>query len=188
VTCVFFARSSCSCSPLSSTCRGFEFLLGKVSDGLQQRRGQFAGARRTVRVLPRTVCYSGSSLEVLFAFSDSPRRKAGRSAVCVRTVRGCPTDSPRAPADGLLFGVVSGGSVCFFRQSAAQGRTVRGVCADSPRQQAGRSAWPMRTVRPSWPDGPPEPECFVLWFDSFFLLSCFRVCFKESFLRLEVDP
>jgi hypothetical protein len=92
------------------------------------------------------------------------------------------------PADGPLFGVVSGGSVCFFRQSAAQGRTVPGVGEDSPRQQARRSAWPVRVVRPSWPDGPPEPECFVSWFDSSLLLSCSRVCFKESFLRLEVDP
>jgi hypothetical protein len=65
---------------------------------------------------------------------------------------------------------------------------VRSVGADSPRQQAGRSAWLVRTVRPSWPDGPPEPECFVSWFDSSLLLSCFRMCFKESFLRLEVDP
>jgi hypothetical protein len=90
-------------------------------------------------------------------------------------------------ADGPLFGVVTGGSVCFFGQSVAQGRTVHGAGADSPRQQDGQSAWPVRIVRPSWPDGPPEPDCFVPWFDS-SLLSCFRVCFKESFLRLEVDP
>jgi hypothetical protein len=105
----------------------------------------------------------------------------GRSTVAWRIVRVIPTDGP-------LFGVVSGGSVCFFGQSVAQGRMVRGVGADSRRQQAGRSAWSVRTVRPSWPDGPPEPECFVLWFDSFLLLSCFHVCFKGSFLRLEVDP
>jgi hypothetical protein len=92
------------------------------------------------------------------------------------------------PADGPLFGVVYGGSVSFFGRSAAQGRTVRGVGADSPRQQAGRSAWPVRTVRTSWPDGPPEPVCFASWFDSSLPFSCFRVCFKESFLRLEVDP
>jgi hypothetical protein len=78
----------------------------------------------------------------------------GRSAGAWRTVR-------MLPADGPLFRVVSGGSVCFFGQSVGQGRTVRGVGADSPRQQAGRSAWPVRTVRPSWPDGPLEPECFV---------------------------
>jgi hypothetical protein len=92
------------------------------------------------------------------------------------------------PADGPLFGVVSGGSVCFVGQSETQGRTVRGVGADSPRQQVGLSAWPVWTVRPSWPDGPPEPECFVLLFDSFLLLSCFHVCFKESFPRREIDP
>jgi hypothetical protein len=105
----------------------------------------------------------------------------GRSAGAWRTVHAL-------PADGPLFGVVSGGSVFFFGQSAAQGRTVRGVGADSPRQQAGRSVWPVRTVRPSWPDGLPEPECFISWFDSSLLHPCFRVCFKESFLRLEVDP
>jgi hypothetical protein len=32
----------------------------------------------------------------------------------------------------------------------------------------GRSMWPVRTFRPSWPDGPPEPGCFALWFDSSF--------------------
>jgi hypothetical protein len=60
------------------------------------------------------------------------------------------------PADGPLFEDVSGGSMCFFGRSVAKGRTVRGVCADSPRQQAGQSAWPVRMVRPTWPDGPPH--------------------------------
>jgi hypothetical protein len=83
----------------------------------------------------------------------------GRSAGAWRTVR-------VLPADGPLFGVISGGSGCFFGRSAAQGRTVRGVGADGPRQQAGRSAWLERTVRPSWPDCPPEPESFVPCFDS----------------------
>jgi hypothetical protein len=105
----------------------------------------------------------------------------GQSAGAWRTVR-------VLPADGPLFGVATGGSVCFFGQSVAQGRTVRGAGADSPWQQAGQSVWPVRIVRPSWLDGPPEPDCFVPWFDSSLLLSCFRVCFKESFLRLEVDP
>jgi hypothetical protein len=99
---------------------------------------------------PRMVRYSGSSLEVLFAFSDGPRRRAERSVVYVRTVHGSRPDGPCGPC--------------------------------------GRSVWPVRTVRSSWPDGPPEPECFDSWFDSSLLLSCFRVCFKESFLRLEVDP
>jgi hypothetical protein len=117
----FVGCSSCSCSPLVSIRRGFEFSLGEVSDGPRVPGGRSAGAWQTVRVLP---------------------------------------------VDGPLFGVVSGGSVCFFERSAVQGRTVRGVCADTPWQQAGRSAWPVRTFRPSWPDGPPEPEFFVPWFDS----------------------
>jgi hypothetical protein len=105
--------------------------------------------------------------------ADSPRVPGGQSACSPRTVH--------------FSGFATGGSVCFNGQSAAQGRTVRGTDADSPRQQAGQSAWPVRTVRPSWPDGPPEPGCFVPWFDSSLLLSRLR-CFKESFLRLEVDP
>jgi hypothetical protein len=146
---VFFACSSCSCSALLSIHFSFELWLEVVSDSPLQRADGPRVPGGQSACSPRTVRYSGSSLEVLFAFSDSPRLRAGRSAVWVRT--------------------------------------VRGVGADSPRQQAGRSAWPMRTVRPSWPDGPPEPECFVSWINSSLLLSCFRVCFKESFLRLEVD-
>jgi hypothetical protein len=70
----------------------------------------------------------------------------------------------------------------------APGRTVRVSLADCPRHLAGLSARPLRTVRPTWPDSPPEADSLVPWFDSFPLLSCFRVCFKESFLRFEVDP
>jgi hypothetical protein len=57
----------------------------------------------------------------------------GRSVGAWRTVR-------VLRADGPLFGVVSGGSVCFYGQSTAQDQTVRGVGADRPRQQVGRSA------------------------------------------------
>jgi hypothetical protein len=92
---------------------------------------------------PRTVCYSGSLLEVLFALTDSPRLRAGRSAVRVRTVRGSRPDSSRGPC----------------RRSAPPGRTVRQSLAGLL----------FGSVPPSF-------------------LSCFRVCFKESFLRLEVDP
>jgi hypothetical protein len=94
--------------------------------------------------------------------SDGPRVPFGQSAGAWRTVRVLLEDGP-------LFGVTPGGSVCFNGQSAAQGRTDRGKVADSPRQQAGQSAWPVRTVRPFWPDGPPEPGCFALWFDSSLL-------------------
>jgi hypothetical protein len=139
----FFPCSSCSCLASLLIRRGFEFSLGKVSDSPQQRAdgprvpgGKSACSTRTVR-------YSGSSLEVLFAFSNGPRRRARRFAVCVRTVRGSRPDGPR------------------------------GSC--------GRSAPPGRTVRQS---------LSALFLGSIppFLLSCFRVCFKESFLRLEVDP
>jgi hypothetical protein len=98
-----------------------------------------------------------------------------------RTIRVCRADSPRVPGGQSTCSprtvrysrCVSGGYVAFFGQSAAQ---------------AGRSARPLRIVRPAWPDSPPGPGSFVPWFDSSLLLSCFRVCFKESFLRLEVDP
>jgi hypothetical protein len=88
--------------------------------------------------------------------SDSPQQRAGgRSASAWRTVR-------VLPADGPLFRVVSGGSGRYFGWSAAQGRTVRGVGADGLRPQAGRSAWLERTVRPVWPDSPPEADSLVL--------------------------
>jgi hypothetical protein len=79
--------------------------------------------------------------------SDGPRVPGRQSAGAGPTVR-------VLPADGPLFGVVTGGSVCFFGQSAAAGRTVRVARADGP---------------PPWPDGPPEPSSFVPWFDSSFL-------------------
>jgi hypothetical protein len=106
--------------------------------------------------------------------SDGLRVLGGRSAGAWRTVRMLPADGPWFAVRHWWFSVLY--------------RTVRGVGPDSPRCWCGRSAWPVRTVRPSWPDGPPEPVCFACWFDFFLLLSCFRVCFKESFLGLEVDP
>jgi hypothetical protein len=56
-----------------------------------------------------------------------------RSAGAWRTVR-------VLPADGPLFGVVSGGSVCFFGRSAVCVRKVRGSRPDGPPLLAGRSA------------------------------------------------
>jgi hypothetical protein len=72
---------------------------------------------RTVRCSgadsPRAPCgrsvFRGSLLEVLLALTDSPRLRAGRSAVRVRTVRGSRPDSPHGPCG----------------QSAPPGRTVR---------------------------------------------------------------
>jgi hypothetical protein len=113
--------------------------------------------------------------------SDGPRVLGGRSAGAWRTVR-------VLPADGSLFAVHLWWFWCLFRTVRGSGRTVRGKGVDSPRYPAGQSARSLRTVRPTWPDSPPEAGSFVPWFDSFLLLLCFRVCFKESFLRLEVDP
>jgi hypothetical protein len=150
---------------------GLEVLTFEVEQfsALSARRGQSASVWRTVRGLAvRCVFFvfllAFVSIHCVFEFwlgevSDGPRVLGGQSAGAWRTVR-------VLPADGPLFGVATGGSVCFFGQSAAQGRTVHGAGADSPRQQAGQSAWPVRTVRHSWPDGPPELDCFALWFAS----------------------
>jgi hypothetical protein len=106
--------------------------------------------------------------------ADSPRVPGGQSACSPRTVR--------------FSGVATGGSVGFNGQSEAQAgrsavpvRTVRGTVTDGPLGSCGQSAPLGRTVRQSLAG---------LIFGSIpsFLLSCFRVCFKESFLRLEVDP
>jgi hypothetical protein len=84
--------------------------------------------------------------------ADSPRVPGGQSACSPRMVR--------------FSGFATGGSIGFNRRSAALGWTVRGMGADSPRYPAGQSVGPVRTVRPTWPDSPPEPRCFALWFDS----------------------
>jgi hypothetical protein len=81
---------------------------------------------------PRTVRYSGLSLEVLFAFSDSPRCRPGRSVVWVWIVRGSRPDGPRGPCgrsappsrtvrqslSALFFGSISSS----FRASACASR------------------------------------------------------------------
>jgi hypothetical protein len=106
--------------------------------------------------------------------ADGPRVPGGQSACSPRTVR----FSTFATGGSVRF---NGRSAAQAGQSAASVRTVRGTLPDGPRG-------PSRTVRPSWPDGPPEPVCFASWFDSSLPFLCFRVCFKESFLGLEVDP
>jgi hypothetical protein len=106
--------------------------------------------------------------------ADSPRVPGGWSACSLRTVR--------------FSGFATGGSVGFNGQSAAQAgrstvpvRTVRSTLADSPRGSCGQFAPPGQTVCQS---------LAALLFGSTpsSFLSCFHVCFKESFLRLEVDP
>jgi hypothetical protein len=108
---VFFVCSSCSCSSSFSIRFVFEFWLDEVSDSPQQRRGQSAG-RRTVRDHPAdSPFFQGSLLDVLLAFSDSPRLRpdsprlrpdsppytCGQSAWLLRTVRPSWPDSPPVP-------------------------------------------------------------------------------------------
>jgi hypothetical protein len=104
----------------------------------------------------------------------SPRVPGGQSACSPRTVH----FSGFATRGSVRF---NGRSAAQAGQSAARVRTVRGTLPDGPRG-------PSRTVRTAWPDGPPEAVCFASWFDSFLPFLCFRVCFKEPFLGLEVDP
>jgi hypothetical protein len=171
---------------------GLEVLTFEVEQfsALSARRGRSASVWQTVRGLAVRRVFFVFLLGFTFdpwCFRVLVGRSFGQSACAGRIVRGCLADSPRAPRGQSVIRGRYWRSGCFFGQSAAQGRTVHGVGADSPWQQAGRSVWPVRTVRPSWPDSLPELDCFVPWFDS-SLRSCFRVCFKESFLRLEVDP
>jgi hypothetical protein len=106
--------------------------------------------------------------------ADGPRVPGGQSACSPRTVR--------------FSRFATGGSVRFNRRSAAQaGQSAARVQTVRSTQPDG-SRGPSRTVRPAWPDSPPEAECFASWFDSSLPFSCFRVCFKESFLRQKVDP
>jgi hypothetical protein len=123
-----------------------------------------------------------------FCFRDLVGQGFGQSAAEARTVRGQANSLRPSCGQSVFPGVATGGSVGFFGQSAAQAgqsavrvRTVRRTWPDSPRGPCGQSAPPGRTVR----------QCLVaLLLGSFppSFLSCFRVCFKESFLRLEVDP
>jgi hypothetical protein len=100
--------------PHLSICPGFEFLLGEVSDSPQQQADGPRVPSGQSACSPRTVRYSGLSLEVLCAFLDGPRRRAGQSAVCMRTVRGSRPDGPRGQCG----------------RSAPPGRTVRqSMCA-----------------------------------------------------------
>jgi hypothetical protein len=83
-----------------------------------------------------------------------------------RTVRGCLADSLRAPRGrsvvrGLLQLVLCDLTDGPWRwPDGPQGWRGRSAVA------GGQSARLVRTVRPSWPDGPPEPVSFASWFDS----------------------
>jgi hypothetical protein len=187
--------------PFGRSGDGLEVLTFEVEQfsALSVPRERSAWTWRTVRAMRvRRVFFV-----FLLSFACDPRcfqvlvgRSFGRSACAGRTVRGCLADSPWVPGGHSACSprtvcysrCVSGGSVAFFGQSAAQaGRSaarVQTVCdtlSDSPRGLCGQSAPPGRTVRQSL-----AALCLGSIPPSF--LSCFRVCFKESFLRLEVDP
>jgi hypothetical protein len=133
-------------------------------------------------------CSCAPFLSIRFCFRVSLQPVRGRSELQSRTVRKPRGRSAWSSRTVRFSRVGSRGSVVFNGRSVAPGRTVRVSLADCPRHLAGLSARPLRTVRPAWPDSRPEADSFVPWFDSSLLLSCFRVCFKESFLRLGVDP
>jgi hypothetical protein len=95
---VFFACSSCSCSPLFSIRFCFRFLLQSVC-------GRSAWSLRTVRFSRFTCGGSGGiyglsaapGRTVRVALVDCPRHLAGLSAWPVRTVRPSWPDSPPVP-------------------------------------------------------------------------------------------
>jgi hypothetical protein len=168
--------------------------LGVLTFGVEQfsvlfvPRGRSARARRTVhahsvrRVLARLrfrsvvfLSFGWASFRTVCMYrADSPRLPGGQSACSPQTVR----------YSGSLLEVLvafSDGPRLKAERSAARVRTVRDKLPDSPRGLCGQSAPPGRTFR----------QCLAaLFFHSIpsSFLSCFRPCFKESFLRLEVDP
>jgi hypothetical protein len=107
---LFFECSSCSCSASLSIHFGFVFWwkwFRTVRSNGRADDPRVPGGQSACS--PRTVRYSGLSLEVLVAISDGPQRRAGQSAVWVRTVCGRRPDGPRGSSG----------------QSAPSGRTVR---------------------------------------------------------------
>jgi hypothetical protein len=157
---------------------------GEVADGTR-----VASSSGVHRVLARLCFRSGLAFGFCCSwFADGPSFSSGRSATHADGPPGLCGRSVFLGSLLLVLCVLSDGPWRRAGQSAGLARTVRDIRPDGPRGQCGRSAPPGRTVRPSWPDGPPEPVCFASRFDSSLPFSCFRVCFKESFLRLEVDP
>jgi hypothetical protein len=113
-----------------------------------------------------------------------------QSAGAWRTVCGCLADSPRAPRGRSVFQ----GSLLEVLLALMDSPRPR---SDGPPYLCGQSAVPWWTVRLARADSPPLLAgrsarawlfCSLVRFLPSFRLSCFRVCFKESFLRLEVDP
>jgi hypothetical protein len=154
-------------------------------------QGWFAWTWRTVRVVRvRRVFF------VFFlGFAFDPwccrvlvGRSFRRSACAGRTVCGCLADSVRAPRGRS---VIRGASLEVLLPFSDSTR----LWLDDPWQGCGQSAIPYRTVRAAFADSSPRlagqsTRAWQLcpWIDSSLLLSCFRVYFKESFLKREVDP
>jgi hypothetical protein len=165
---------------------------GRAASALCARGGPSAGCWRTVREAPvrrvfvvflRVFAFDPIWLFVLVAASlRTVRARVADSPGVARTVRPALADGPFFPGSFLVFCVCltdgprrgPDGPRRRRGRSAVAGRTVRVV-------HRGRSALPGRTVR--------QELCAVLLvsFPS-FPFQCFRVCFKESFLGLEVDP
>jgi hypothetical protein len=137
--------------------------------------GPWAACSSHVRHVLAHLCFrSGFVLGFCCSrFADGPSLSSGRS--------GTRADGP----PGLRRWFVFLGSVLVVQLSLTDGLWL---LAGRSAALSGLSARPLRTVRPAWPDSPPDAGSFVPWFDSSLLFSCIRVCFKESFLRLEVDP
>jgi hypothetical protein len=161
--------------------------------------GRSAWTWRTVRAMPVRPVFFVFLLGFAFdpwCFRVLVGRSFGRSACAGRTVRGCLADSPRAPRGRSVIRGVSLEVLLPFSDSPR-------LRPDGPRYRAGQSARPLRKVCPAWPDSPcglcgqfaPPGRTVCQGLAALFLgsispsfLSCFRMCFKESFLRLEVDP
>jgi hypothetical protein len=145
--------------------------FGRSGDELEELtrgvRAVLASVReaRTVRVCladsPRVLCSSRvrhvlaclhfrSSFGLGFCcsrFADGPSFSSGRS--------GSGADGPPSPRGQSVF---PGSSLVVLL-----------AFTDCLRLLAGLSAWPVRTVRPSWPDSPPVSGSFAPWFDSSLL-------------------
>jgi hypothetical protein len=155
--------------PFGRSGDGLEGLTFEVEafSALSVPRGRSAWTWRTVRVDladgPRRAC-SSRVLRVLARLRFRSAVFSSFGWVKFRTVRVCRADNPRVPGRQSVCSprtvcytrCVSGGSVAFFGQSAAQAgrsaarvQTVRDTLPDSPRGPCGPSAPPGRTVRQS---------------------------------------
>jgi hypothetical protein len=165
--------------------RSSSFLLcpcGTMVRGEVADRLRVVCSSRVRRVLAR-LCFR-SVLVLGFRcswFADGPSFSSGRSGTHADGPPGLRGRSVFLGSVLVVLSSLTDGPWPPARRSACPLRTVRDTWPDCPRGLYGQSALPGRTVR---------PRLTAWFFDSipFPLLSCFRVCFKESFLRLEVDP